>query len=65
MLLRAQAGEAPAELAEWWTQYQAGDDQARGAAVADAAMIDEPHAPRRRPRKRRSRSATPPANASA
>ncbi len=65
LLLRAQAGEAPAELAEWWTQYQAGDEQARVAAVAATETMAEPGAPRRRPRKRRSRSATPPANADA
>ena len=65
LLLRAQAGEAPMELADWWTQFQAGDEQTRGEAVQLVSPSADAPPRRRRPRKRRARRAEPPANASA
>jgi len=47
LVLRAQAGEAAQELADWWTQFQAADLPARDA------MLRSDEAPRKR---RRSRS---------
>ena len=47
LVLRAEAGEAPRELADWWTQFQAGDQPAR------EAMLRSDEAPKKR---RRSRS---------
>jgi poly(A) polymerase len=47
LVLRAEAGEAPQELADWWTQFQAGDQPAR------EAMLRSDEAPKKR---RRSRS---------
>jgi len=46
LCLRAECGEAPVELADWWTEYQ------QGKAVAK----DKPP-PARRPRRRRRRKA--------
>jgi len=47
LVLRAQAGETAQELADWWTQFQAGDQLAR------EAMLRSDDAPKKR---RRSRS---------
>ncbi|MCP1675001.1 poly(A) polymerase [Natronocella acetinitrilica] len=46
LLLRARVGDAPQDLADWWTEYQQQDEGA--AAVASA-----PTGPRRRRRRRR------------
>jgi poly(A) polymerase len=57
LLLRADAGEAPRELADWWTEFQSGDDDSRvemTRAAAPPAGEREGGARRRRPRKRRS-----------
>ncbi len=53
MLLRAEVGEVPAELADWWRQFVDGSDEQRQAlATAEAA-----EAPRRRRRRRRKKAA--------
>lgn len=49
LLLRAQSGETPMELADWWTRFQAVDTEQR------LAMLIPDSAPKKR-RKRRSRS---------
>ncbi len=49
LVLRAAAGEAPAELAQWWTQYQEAGDMPPPTARAPAT----------RPRRRRRRRAPP------
>jgi poly(A) polymerase len=49
LVLRADAGEAPAELADWWTRFQIEDHAGRESMLrAD----DEPAKKRRRPRGR-------------
>ncbi len=50
LLLRAEAGEADAELARWWTEFQTLDAGQQDEAVAPAAS------PARRRRRRRRRS---------
>ena len=47
MLLRAESGEVPMELANWWTRFQDAETEERNAMlIADIA-------PRKRPRRRR------------
>lgn len=46
LLLRAQAGEDVKELADWWTEFQQGDDAQRETAARQAPA-------RKRPRRRR------------
>jgi poly(A) polymerase len=47
MLLRAESGEAPMELANWWTRFQDAEEEERNAMlIADTA-------PKTRPRRRR------------
>ncbi len=48
MLLRAEAGEVPAELGEWWTRFQDADEDERASML----IADSSPKPRRR-RKRR------------
>ncbi len=48
MLLRAEAGEVPAELGEWWTRFQDADEDERASML----VTDSSPKPRRR-RKRR------------
>ncbi len=52
LVLRADAGEADAELAEWWTRFQTASSQERASMTAGTA------AKRRRPRRRSSKSAS-------
>ncbi len=51
LLLRAEAGEAVAEAAEWWTRLQETPDEAERAALCQGAAAGR----RRRRRRRRSR----------
>lgn len=53
LLLRAECGEGVAELAEWWTQFQAQDE---GGRRDMAAGVREP-AKKRRPRRRKRKPA--------
>ena len=55
LLLRAAAGEADPEVAEWWTRLQAMSPERREAEVG-AAGGDSGSKTRRRPRRRRRRS---------
>jgi poly(A) polymerase len=48
LLLRAESGEVPAELGEWWTRFQEVDDDERAAML----VADSGPKPRRK-RKRR------------
>jgi len=48
LLLRAEVGEAPAELARWWTDFQS-----LNAAERDRMVEPAPKKRRRRPRRRR------------
>ncbi len=55
MLLRAEAGEVPAELGDWWTRFQEVDEDERAAMlIADSA----PKPRRRRKRRKAGESAT-------
>lgn len=49
LLLRAEADEDVAELAQWWTRFQELDDTGRAQAIRPAV----PAKPRKRPRRRR------------
>lgn len=51
LLLRAEVGEAPAELAEWWTEFQERNPTSRSEMVEAA--------PKRRKRRRRPRKSGP------
>jgi poly(A) polymerase len=51
LLLRAQAGEAPQELADWWTAAQAGQPVETAPEPGDAPA--ERQGRRRKPRRRR------------
>jgi poly(A) polymerase len=55
LLLRARAGEAPQELADWWTAAQAGQPIETPPGEADAPQDELPSGapPRRRRRRRR------------
>jgi len=48
MALRALAGDAPMELAQWWTSFQEADDETRHTMVASL----KPTAPKKRRRKK-------------
>lgn len=52
LVLRAAAGEADPELADWWTRFQDANGQERASMIEDG---DKPK--RRRPRRRRGKSA--------
>jgi poly(A) polymerase len=55
LLLRARAGEAPQELADWWTAAQAGQPVEAPPPGADEAPGEQGGQPRRRRRRRRGR----------
>lgn len=52
LLLRAEVGDAPQELAEWWTTFQSCDEEAQTTMIAALSQQDKTQ----RPRKRRKRS---------
>ncbi len=52
LLLRAESGEAPAELAQWWTRFQDTDSDQQHAMLQEAP-VTKTSKRRRRPRKRR------------
>lgn len=61
MLLRAQAGEVNAELAQWWTEIQTKNPEQQGQAMASGG--DKPAgATRKRRRRRRPRKAATPSS---
>lgn len=53
LLLRAEAGEEPAELADWWTEFQEQPDEGQRAMIN--ALADDGQQPRKRKRSRRRR----------
>jgi poly(A) polymerase len=57
--LRCEAGEAPAELAQWWQAFQDGDASGRLALISSEAAA-APERRRRRPRRRRPAADRPP-----
>ena len=62
LLLRAEHGLAPREMAKWWTRLQEVPPEERGRmadALAGEARPAQAAGPRRRRRRRRSRSPTP------
>ncbi len=68
LLLRAQAGEAPKELADWWTQAQEGaqlppvrEESVDGEDVAGGAEVSTPVRKRRRRGGRRNKKPSTPA----
>ncbi len=62
LLIRARGGDAPQELADWWTRFQDADEATRAAMLLPAGA----EGPRkRRRRKRRSRGAETPTAAAA
>lgn len=58
LLLRAQVGEVPQELAQWWTQIQTLDQEAQ-LAMINTAPAEESKPRRRRRRGSRRKSSTP------
>lgn len=52
LLLRAESGEAPVELAQWWTRFQDTDSDQQHAMLQEAP-VTKTSKRRRRPRKRR------------
>jgi poly(A) polymerase len=61
LVLRAQSGEVPAELADWWERFQRAGQEEQQAMLL-APQPDE-RTPRRKRRRRRKRAATQPAPA--
>ena len=53
LILRAQSGELPEEMAEWWRRLADAEGEAR------LAMLEPEQAPRRKRRRRKSRAASP------
>ena len=53
MLLRAESGEVPMELANWWTRFQDAELEERNAMLIPDA------APKKRPRRRRKSAGAP------
>jgi poly(A) polymerase len=53
LLLRARAGDASEELADWWQSFQDAPEDARGAMLVESSG---PTGKKRRPRRRRSRA---------
>jgi poly(A) polymerase len=59
LALRCASGELPQELADWWTDFQSGDGEAREALMAQAKHAPSPSAnagpasPGKRRRRRR------------
>ena len=62
--LRADAGEAPVELAEWWEDFSLGSDDEREALLV-AVRESQRHAPRHAPRKAAAPRAASPATLAA
>ena len=58
LLLRAEAGEEVAEMADWWTRFQEMDDAGQKAALASASPGTEPRRRRRRRRRRQPQAQT-------
>jgi poly(A) polymerase len=52
LLLRAASGEVPAELAQWWTQFQHGDESERTTMLLEPTAGEPGRRRRRRRRKR-------------
>ncbi|MGM0594927.1 MAG: polynucleotide adenylyltransferase PcnB [Pseudomonadota bacterium] len=52
LLLRAQCGEAPQELADWWTRFQQSDEAQRVSMLRQNGSPKGKRRRRRRPRKR-------------
>lgn len=52
LLLRAQVGEVPQELADWWTRFQEVDADERESMIQDAPSGPKPPGSRRRRRRR-------------
>ncbi|AAZ98003.1 poly(A) polymerase, PcnB [Thiobacillus denitrificans ATCC 25259] len=60
LLLRAEAGEVPSELGEWWTRFQEVDDDARaGMLLADTAAKPRRRRKRRKPGEEGARETQP------
>jgi poly(A) polymerase len=57
LLLRAECGEAPEDLGQWWTEFQYKDEQGREAMLS--ALRETQRAPRRRRKRGRSASNPP------
>jgi poly(A) polymerase len=53
LMLRAEAGEADGELAQWWTRFQEVDATERRRMVESLAPTSEGKRRRRRPRRRK------------
>lgn len=53
LLLRARCGEAPQELADWWTEFQQSDEAQRNSMLRKNAGGGGQKRRRRRPRKRK------------
>lgn len=51
LLLRAKSGEAPQELADWWSRFQQADEAQRNSMLRESAPAGKKRR-RRRPRKR-------------
>ncbi len=51
LLIRAQGGDAPQELADWWTRFQDADDEERAAMLLPANAGEAKRKRRRRPRR--------------
>lgn len=58
LLLRAEAGEEVAEMADWWTKFQEMDDAGQKAALAGASTGTGPRRRRRRRRRRQPQAQT-------
>lgn len=56
LVIRARGGDAPQELADWWSRFQDADEATRAEMLLPAS-VDGPR--KRRRRKRRARSAEP------
>lgn len=57
LVIRAQLGEVPQELADWWTAFQHADETVRAEMTAAAPQNEEETAKRKRRRKPRRRGA--------
>jgi poly(A) polymerase len=55
--LRAQSGEAPQELIDWWTRFQSASHEERQAMLKPDEGPKKRRRPRSRGRKRRAESA--------
>ena len=48
LLLRAESGEVPMELADWWTEFQAADEAQRATMLIASVVTEQPKRRRRR-----------------